>query len=196
MDRARPQSGGTHFKGPVKSNSLPLPKLDGCQKISADLAVNSERGIAACNELGPGNCKLPEMNGRMAEARIPVGILLAKTNVMKTTWITVALFDDFVAAKTLEAFFKENKIDARTFNDKLLQVFLFLCPPQATFRVQVRHPIYKMTLDLLNSHPPAILLKAIHCPECGSLRISYPQMTRKFLWPTLFLHLGIIFRFT
>jgi hypothetical protein len=113
---------------------------------------------------------------------------------MKTTWITVALFDDFVAAKNLEAFLKENKIDARTFNDRVLQVFLFLCPPQAIFRVQVRHPIYKMTLDLLNTHPPVVLLNAIHCPECGSLRISYPQMTRKFLWPTLFLHLGIIFR--
>jgi hypothetical protein len=46
----------------------------------------------------------------------------------------------------------------------------------------------------LNANEKVRGQKAIHCPECGSLRISYPQMTRKFLLPTRFLHLGIIFR--
>ncbi len=58
----------------------------------------------------------------------------------------------------------------------------------------MRESFYKMTLEALKQREPAILLKAIRCPDCGSLRVNYPQMTRKFLLPTLFLHLGIIFR--
>lgn len=114
---------------------------------------------------------------------------------MKTTWTTVALFDQLAAGKTLEGLLKENRIDARTDNDKVLQILLFLCPPQATYRVQVRDKIYKMTLELLKHTAPSVLQQAIHCPDCGSLRVNYPQMTRKFLLPTIFLHLGIIFRF-
>jgi hypothetical protein len=47
-------------------------------------------------------------------------------------------------------------------------------------------------------HEPAtsvLLPRAIRCPACGSLRVQYPQMTRRFLLPTLSLHLGIILRF-
>jgi len=46
----------------------------------------------------------------------------------------------------------------------------------------------------LEANVPAILEKAVHCPSCGSLRVNYPQMTRKFILPTVILHLGIIFR--
>ncbi len=106
----------------------------------------------------------------------------------------MALFDDEKAGKTLEAFFADKRIEARTFNDKLLQLFLFLCPPQATFRGQVRERFYKMARQLLETTPPPALNQAIHCPECGSVRVNYPQMTRKFFLPTVFLHLGIIFR--
>lgn len=113
---------------------------------------------------------------------------------MKRTWITVALFEVPQPARVLETFLKKNNLEARVFNDKLLQLFLFLCPPHAMFRVQVRELNHKQTLEHFNSRPPEVLHKAIHCPECGSLRISYPQMTRKFILPTLFLHLGIIFR--
>jgi len=47
---------------------------------------------------------------------------------------------------------------------------------------------------LLATSAPAALQGAIRCPSCASLRVSYPQMTRKFILPTLLLHLGIIFR--
>lgn len=113
---------------------------------------------------------------------------------MKARWITVALFDNLPAAKAFEAFLKENRIHSRTYNEPLLQFFLFLCPPRDIFQVQVGHQIQKMTIDLLNSWPPAVLLKAIHCPECGSLRVVYPKLTRDSFWPTLCLNLGIIFR--
>jgi hypothetical protein len=34
----------------------------------------------------------------------------------------------------------------------------------------------------------------MHCPDCGSLQTSYPQMTRKFILPTILLHAGILTR--
>jgi hypothetical protein len=114
---------------------------------------------------------------------------------MKTAWVNVAVFEDFQAAKNLQGYLKEHRIDSRTYHDKVLQWILFLCPPRAAYRVQVRDKIVKMTNELLAlAPPPAVLNKAIHCPECGSLSVNYPQMTRKFLLPTLFLHLAIIFR--
>jgi hypothetical protein len=112
------------------------------------------------------------------------------------SWVKVAVFEESNDAQVLEAFFKNKRIEARTYNDRILRLLLFLRPPRVTFRVQVRHGFFKHAMDLLETEPavPAILQKAVHCPDCGSLRVEYPQMTRKFFLPTLLLHLGIIFR--
>ena len=109
-------------------------------------------------------------------------------------WVNVAVFENVSDGHILETFLKDREIDARTYDDKLLQNFLFLCPPRVTFRVQVRNDQFdKATRAMDDDHPP-ILEKAIHCPSCGSLHVNYPQMTRKFFLPTVLLHLGIIFR--
>ncbi len=112
------------------------------------------------------------------------------------SWVNVAVFEEPNEAQVLEAFFKKRRVEARTYNDRILQLFLFLRPPRTTFRVQVRQNVFKNAMDVLGTEPgvPAILQKAVHCPDCGSLRVEYPQMTRKFFLPTLLLHLGIIFR--
>ncbi|HEY5296975.1 MAG TPA: hypothetical protein VIK59_03540 [Verrucomicrobiae bacterium] len=111
-------------------------------------------------------------------------------------WNTIALFEKMSDAQRLEVLLKEKGLAARTYNDRLLQLFLFLCSPRATFRVQVRANDLEHATTLMkeDSAAAALLEKAIHCPACGSLRVSYPQMTRKFFLPTLLLHLGIIFR--
>src|ERR1700689_2372643 len=102
-------------------------------------------------------------------------------------WVTVAM---------LEAVLRDKGFEARTFNDKLLQLFLFLCPPHATFRVQVRDNDFNNATDFLDREPVTcpFLQQAIRCPSCGSLHAQYPQMTRKFFLPTVLLHLGSIFR--
>ncbi len=109
-------------------------------------------------------------------------------------WVTVAVFENIHEGRMLETFLREKGIQARTYNDKLLQLFLFLCPPHVTFRVQVRKGHFNGATHVLDEQMPPILDKAIHCPSCGSLRVNYPQMTRKFFLPTVLLHLGIIFR--
>ena len=114
----------------------------------------------------------------------------------KKPWVNVAVFESLAEGQKLEMFLKTRRIEARTYHDKPLQFLLFMCPPHATFRVQVRANAFGATVGLLDKDPDAavVLAPAIHCPFCGSLSISYPQMTRKFFLPTVALHLGIIFR--
>jgi hypothetical protein len=114
----------------------------------------------------------------------------------KQPWANIAVFENLNDGQILETTLKNNGFEARIFNDKLLQLFLFLCPPHATFRVQVREGDFKNAMDFLDREPTVstLLKNAIHCPSCDSLRVQYPQMTRKFFLPTLVLHLGIIFR--
>jgi hypothetical protein len=111
-------------------------------------------------------------------------------------WSDVAIFENPGDGQLLETDLKNKGFETRTYNDKLLQLFLFLCPPHNTIRVQVRGKDFKNAAYFLDHEPAtsALLQKAIRCPSCGSLRVQYPQMTRKFLLPTLLLHLGIIFR--
>jgi hypothetical protein len=107
----------------------------------------------------------------------------------------VAMFENAEDGRALEAFLLDKKFEARTYEDKLLRYFLFLRPPRVTYRVQAREYQLKIIFELLKTHPPEALDKALHCPSCQSLRVNYPQMTRKFILPTVMLHLGIIFRF-
>jgi hypothetical protein len=109
-------------------------------------------------------------------------------------WVNVAVFESVNDGRILETFLRDKDLEARTYNDKLLQSFLFLCPPHVTYRVQVRRDQFQQAGQAINEVRPPILEKALHCPSCGSLQVNYPQMTRKFLLPTIALHLGIIFR--
>jgi hypothetical protein len=109
-------------------------------------------------------------------------------------WLDVAVFEDVNAAKVVNNFLTSKGLEARSYDDKLFRYFLFLRPPRVTLRVQVRRNQFKEANDFLDTNAPGALERAIHCPSCGSLRVSYPQMTRKFILPTIMLHLGIIFR--
>jgi hypothetical protein len=110
------------------------------------------------------------------------------------SWVDVAVYETSESGKILATYLKERKFEARVYDDKLLRYFLFLRPPRVTYRVQIRESEYKIVTNILEKEMPEILEDALHCPSCGSLRINYPQMTRKFLMPTILLHLGIIFR--
>lgn len=109
-------------------------------------------------------------------------------------WHDVAVFEDAGDSQVLAAFLKDHGCETRTHDDKWFRLFLFLRPPRKTYRVQVREHHFEEVAGLLQGKSPAVLEHAMHCPSCGSLRINYPQMTRRFILPTILLHLGIIFR--
>lgn len=108
-------------------------------------------------------------------------------------WVEVAVFENLNDGRILETFLRDKEIEARAYHNKWFQAFLFLRPPHVTWRVQVRQDQFIKAEQLIETSPP-ILEKAVHCPSCGSLQVSYPQMTRKFLLPTVLLHAGIILR--
>ncbi len=114
----------------------------------------------------------------------------------KHPWENLAVLEHKRDAIAMQAFFQQHGFDARAYNDRLLQYALFLCPPRATWRMQVRKDSIKPAINFIANHPEGalILKRAVHCPSCGSLTVNYPQMTRKFFTPTIVLHLGIIFR--
>jgi hypothetical protein len=113
---------------------------------------------------------------------------------MNKPWTNVALFEDLNSARVLQEYLQKKGVESRVFNDRLQQLLLFLCPPHLTCRVQVHGNFHHFAADLLEKNPPEILERAIHCPNCTSLNLNYPQMTRKFTTPTILLHLGILFR--
>jgi len=119
-----------------------------------------------------------------------------KASLERHPWVDVAVFENLNDGRSLEAFLASHRIGARTYDDKLFRYFLFLRPPRVTYRVQVRGNAFRAATEILDgaTETPAILQRAIHCPSCDSLRVQYPQMTRKFILPTVILHLGIIFR--
>jgi hypothetical protein len=110
------------------------------------------------------------------------------------SWADVAVFEDEHAGKTFETFLKEKNLDARTYYDKWARILLFLRPPHKTYRVQVRQDDAKAAHKAVCDAAPNVIKEALHCPSCGSLCVSYPQMTRKFILPTFFLHAGILLR--
>jgi hypothetical protein len=110
------------------------------------------------------------------------------------SWVDVAVFEDLNAGRAVEKFFTERGIFAHTYDDRLFRYFLFLRPPRVTYRVQVRQDQVRNADELLAAGTPDAWQQALRCPSCGSLHVSYPQMTRKFILPTILLHLGIIFR--
>ncbi|HEY4416436.1 MAG TPA: hypothetical protein VGO57_12160 [Verrucomicrobiae bacterium] len=110
------------------------------------------------------------------------------------SWSNIVLFESEAACRAMEKFLEGKGFEARSYNDRWLQLFLFLCPPRLTYRLQVRADEFQAAVDLLKGESTPLLDQAMHCPSCGSLQVNYPQMTRKFFLPTLVLHLGIIFR--
>ena len=109
-------------------------------------------------------------------------------------WANVAVFEDLTDGQGLETFLQTRGLEARTYDDKLVRVFLFLRPPRVTYRVQVRRSALHHADELVAGLALEKVRRAIRCPDCHSLHIVYPQMTRKFILPTILLHLCVIFR--
>jgi hypothetical protein len=110
-------------------------------------------------------------------------------------WVSLAVFKHERDARALEDRLRQRGFEVRTCNDRKMQLFWFLAPPRAIFRVQVGSKDVHAAQEIIESDQSTGLLAqpAIHCPACQSLKIEYPQMTRRFITPTLLLDLGIIF---
>lgn len=105
--------------------------------------------------------------------------------------VTIATYNEPAKAKSLKEKLIAAGVKADVNNEANLQTFAFMSKPQANVKVKVEEHDFERAQALLvewEAADPEI--GAMHCPQCNSPRIEYPQLTRKFLTPAL---AGILF---
>ena len=97
----------------------------------------------------------------------------------------VASFNHDSPARLLRDRFEQAGIAAKLKDDFFLQRFIFFVKPAATKKVYVDINQFDRARGLLHDwdRQEHVLDEAVHCPECNSPRVEYPQYTRKFVTP-------------
>jgi hypothetical protein len=99
----------------------------------------------------------------------------------------VALFSNRTKAEEIQKRLVESGIPAEVHDELRLEKLWFVSKPATGVRVEVPAPLFERAYQRLLDWDTAnaALSNAIRCPECKSLRVDYPQFTRKFLIPNL-----------
>src|SRR5689334_4370145 len=102
-------------------------------------------------------------------------------------WINLATFDRTPAAERLREWLSHEGIEARIQDERGLQRRWFLARPLAGVHVRVPETAFAQAQQLVETDPAAARLMegAIRCPSCHSVRVQFPQMTRRNILPTL-----------
>ena len=117
------------------------------------------------------------------------------TNPSTHNWVNVVAYNQVTAANALLGFLKKTGFEARIHDERGLQRYWFWTTPQAGIHVQVPGTAYEKVRECLDEPgAQSFLKKAIRCPSCNSSRVQYPQMTHKFILPTLAAQLMVLFR--
>jgi hypothetical protein len=105
-------------------------------------------------------------------------------------WMRLAVFNTEEPALALGAHLQKQGVDVRMNDERNLQRFWFLTRPRAGYSVEVQEASFAAVQDRMDADPrmTSLLQEAIRCPSCNSLRVEYPQMTRKNILPTLLAH--------
>jgi hypothetical protein len=101
--------------------------------------------------------------------------------------VTIATFNEPAKAKHLKDRFQEAGVKADIHNEGHIQAGSFSAKPQANAKVLVTEEDFEAANNLLTeweATDPQVGA-AIRCPQCHSPRIEYPQLTRKFLTPSI-----------
>lgn len=102
--------------------------------------------------------------------------------------VTIATFNEAAKAKELKGRFQQAGLQADIHNEAPLQQVGFMSKPQANVKVLVDDNDFERAQELMvewEATDPVIAAAVIRCLQCGSSRIEYPQMTRKFMTPAL-----------
>jgi len=106
-------------------------------------------------------------------------------------YVTITTFHEFEPAERLRQRLHAQGIDAQVEDERKLQRYAFVSKPLAGIKLQVDKEKFEAAEQLLkewNSSDKS-LDGAIHCPQCGSSRIEYPQFSRKSFVPNFILGL-------
>jgi Putative prokaryotic signal transducing protein len=100
--------------------------------------------------------------------------------------VTIATFNEPAKAKNLKARLQQAGLHADVHNEAPLQQVAFMSKPQANVKVLVEDTDFERAQGLMiewEASDPDIAPALIRCAQCGSSRIEYPQLTRKFITP-------------
>jgi hypothetical protein len=100
---------------------------------------------------------------------------------------SLATFNELGPAQTLQQRLLAAGISASINDESKLERFWFMTPPLAAIHVEVPQKEYlraRRTIEEWNKADGA-LRDAVRCPDCGSSRIEFPQIPRKFIMPSL-----------
>ena len=100
--------------------------------------------------------------------------------------VTIATFNEPAKAKRLKERLQKAGLKADIHNEGHLQQVAFMSKPQANVKLQVDDDDFERAQGLMmewEASDPDIASAIIRCPQCGSSRIEYPQLTRKALTP-------------
>jgi ribosomal protein S27AE len=111
--------------------------------------------------------------------------------------LPVATFNELKPALALREQFAHAGIPALIHDESKLERFWFMTEPLAAIHVEVSQPDFLKARRLMQEWEPGsdVLKATVRCPECGSSRVEFPQITRKFLMPvveTLFMAVHLI----
>jgi hypothetical protein len=103
--------------------------------------------------------------------------------------VTVLTFSEPETAQPVLKRLNDAGIPATLRDERNVQKYWFISEPLAGIKIQVHKADYQKTKDVLEkwaTDEPHLMDEAIHCPECGSSEVDYPQFTRKFILPTAY----------
>lgn len=102
---------------------------------------------------------------------------------MKT--ICVATFNTLPPAERLQQRLQQAGLQTNIHNESKLERFWFMSKPLAAIHVETERADYLAARKLMAEWDSSehILAEAVRCPDCGSSRVEFPQVTRKFLMP-------------
>jgi hypothetical protein len=106
----------------------------------------------------------------------------------RTDLIDLASFSSHKAAELFCQQLHSQGIETQVFDERDLQLFVFMTAPKAYMKIQVQEEKYAEAAALLiefEKNHPEYARYLYSCPECGSFAIEYPQYTRKFITPLL-----------
>ena len=118
------------------------------------------------------------------------------TNPADRHWVNVAAYNQAASAEVLQGFLEQEGFESRVHDERSLQRYWFWTTPQAGIHVQVPKASFEQVIECFesDSRAQAFLQPAIRCPSCNSSRVQYPQMTHKFIFPTLIAQLLVLSR--
>jgi hypothetical protein len=101
--------------------------------------------------------------------------------------IPIALFNDCAQAEPIQRRLAQAGIGAEIHDELRLEKLWFVSRPNCGVRLEVPAAQFERAEQMLVEWDASegALHDAIHCPECKSLRVDYPQFTRKSLLTNL-----------